>query len=945
MPSGENAQGTCSNANSADKIRRLERELKVAQERIRQLGDERTLTDTGPGLEASAPGEERLQLFIEHAPSAMAMFDREMRYLYASRRWRSDFGLGETELSGVSHYAIFPEMPEKWREAHRRAMAGEVLSAEADRFERANGSLQWVKWEIQPWSLPDGEIGGIVIFTEDVTETKLAVETLRESEARYRELVQNANSAILRWSNDGLITFFNEYAQTFFGWSADEALGQPVTILVPEQETTGTDLSGLVQNILDSPEDFANVINQNRCRDGRRVWMSWTNHALRNKRGEVVEILAVGSDISGRIAADEELQHQQRLLSEAEALSHTGAWEWDLASDHWVFSEEWSAIHGCRKRSLTSREFLAIVHPGDRELVQGALDALRRGVPYDLEHRVVREDDGTVRIVHARGQGLKDAAGQLGKAYGFAQDITGFRQAEEGRRRALVFAETLFEQSPTGIRVFEGETGFCIRANQAAADIAGGRVDMLLAQNFRELESWRDAGLVQVAENVLHDGVDTLVEADLNTSFGRQVAVQYQFSRFFVEGKPHLLIIGRDVTEEKRRAEERRHIEEQMLHVQKLESLGILAGGIAHDFNNILMAVMGNADLALRRLSPESPVVSYLQQVQAAASKATDLAHQMLAYSGRGKFVVESLDINRVIEEMMHMLEVSISKKAHLRFNFSEDLPAVEADATQLRQVIMNLVINASEAIGEKSGVIAISTGAFDCDVLYLRETWLDEGLSEGLYVYFEVADTGCGMDQSTITRIFDPFFTTKFTGRGLGMAAVLGIVRGHKGAIKVYSEVGKGTTFKVLMPAASRPARIFDETRSEPPWSGAGIVLLVDDEDTVRAVGKAMLGELGFEVITADNGKEAVALFRQRRQEITVVLMDLTMPHMGGEDAFREMRRIDPEVKVIITSGYNEQEVAPRFIGKRLSGFLQKPFRLSVLREALRAIDNRPSD
>ncbi len=409
-------------------------------------------------------------------------------------------------------------------------------------------------------------------------------------------------------------------------------------------------------------------------------------------------------------------------------------------------------------------------------------------------------------------------------------------------------------------------------------------------------------------------------------------------------GPGQFAVIATDISERVRSLEDKRKLEEQMFHAQKLESLGVLAGGIAHDFNNILMAIIGNADLALMRLPAEAPAVHNLRQIEQAAGKAADLARQMLAYSGRGRFVIEPLNLNRLVEEMLHMLQVSISKQAVLRVNYNQHLPMIEADATQLRQIVMNLVINASEAIGEKSGVIAISTGAMDCDRSYLQSTALDEQLSEGLYVFIEVADTGCGMDQHTLSHLFDPFFSTKFTGRGLGMAAVLGIVRGHRGAIKVYSEPEKGTTFKVLLPATTRPETLYDTKAAATDWRGSGTVLLVDDEETVRAVGKDMLLELGFEVLTASDGLEALKIFKEHRENLYGVLMDLTMPHMDGEQAFRELRRIAPEVRIIMTSGYNEQEVSQKFLGKGMSGFLQKPFRVSVLREALRALGEKPT-
>jgi PAS domain S-box-containing protein len=392
---------------------------------------------------------------------------------------------------------------------------------------------------------------------------------------------------------------------------------------------------------------------------------------------------------------------------------------------------------------------------------------------------------------------------------------------------------------------------------------------------------------------------------------------------------------NRDITEQKRQAEERRLFEQQMMHTQKLESLGVLAGGIAHDFNNILTSIVGNADIALMRTPSESLITENLKKIEKGAMRATDLAKQLLAYSGKGRFVVEPLDINRLIEEMIHLLEVSISKKAILRYNLSENLPSVEGDATQLRQIIMNIVINASDAIGDKSGVIAISTGCIDCDRNYLKGVWIEDGIPEGLYVYLEIADTGCGMDRETVSKIFDPFFTTKFTGRGLGMAAVLGIVKGHSGAIKVYSEPGKGTTFKVLLPAGERPAVIFNVDQNASDWKGYGKVLLVDDEETVCAIGSDMLRILGFEVITAADGNEALSRYKET-QGLRCVILDLTMPHKDGEQTFRELRMLDPEVRVIMSSGYNEHEINQKFAGKGLSGFIQKPYKLSTLKEVL---------
>jgi two-component system cell cycle sensor histidine kinase/response regulator CckA len=393
-----------------------------------------------------------------------------------------------------------------------------------------------------------------------------------------------------------------------------------------------------------------------------------------------------------------------------------------------------------------------------------------------------------------------------------------------------------------------------------------------------------------------------------------------------------------DITERKQVEEEKRNLEQQVQQAQKLESLGVLAGGIAHDFNNLLMVVLGHAELALKEISPMSGARGSITEITTAAIRAADLCRQMLAYAGKSSFALERVGLRELVEEMAHLLKTAISKKAILNLNLERGLPPIEADPSQIRQIVMNLIINASEAIGDRSGVITVSVGATRCDEEYLRRTELREDLAPGLYVHLEVTDTGGGMDAETRSRIFEPFFTTKFTGRGLGLAAVLGIVRAHKGALKVYSEPGKGTTFKILFPAMEETGKgaLTNESSPLADWHGKGTILLVDDEESLLALGARMLEHLGFTVLTAADGLQALELYRQRGKEIDLVLTDLTMPHMDGAKAFGELRRLNPEVRVVLASGYSHEDVASRFAGKGLSGVLQKPYTLAKLRESL---------
>lgn len=381
-------------------------------------------------------------------------------------------------------------------------------------------------------------------------------------------------------------------------------------------------------------------------------------------------------------------------------------------------------------------------------------------------------------------------------------------------------------------------------------------------------------------------------------------------------------------------------LQNQMEHTQRLESLGVLAGGIAHDFNNILTAIMGNVALAERRLDASSPAMDFLSRVEESTQSAANLCKQMLAYSGKGKFEIKPINLSDLVEDISRLMEVSIKKNVLLRYHIAPSLPAIEADESQLQQVILNLITNANEAIEDRSGVISLTTGMMYADSDYLLSTYTNTALPEGRYVYLEVSDTGCGMDAKTIGRIFDPFFTTKFTGRGLGMSAVVGIINSHRGALKVYSEVNRGTTFKILLPASGKEAFLTKEKLNiSENWQGHGTVLIVDDEDTIREVAAIMLEDMGYKTLTAVDGLEAVKIYKQYQSEICCVLLDMTMPRMDGSRCFNKLRKINPDVQVILSSGYTELDAAPEFIGKGLSGFIQKPYTPEALQEKMQEV------
>jgi PAS domain S-box-containing protein len=383
---------------------------------------------------------------------------------------------------------------------------------------------------------------------------------------------------------------------------------------------------------------------------------------------------------------------------------------------------------------------------------------------------------------------------------------------------------------------------------------------------------------------------------------------------------------------------ERRRAEENLRQAQKLESLGLLAGGIAHDFNNLLVGVIGNASLAEGILPPESPVVEILRCVIDAGEKAAHLTRQMLAYAGKGRFVLTPVSLPDLVRENVALVRSSVSKNIAFRVHASSDTPAVESDPGQMQQVIMNLILNAAESLGGNPGTVSITTAAVTLEKARIREGLDGWAVEPGRYAFLEVVDTGCGMDAATRERIFDPFFTTKFQGRGLGLAAVAGIVRTHRGGIELTTTPGAGSTFRVLLPAMASPVAPSAPTVSD-DLRGQGTVLFVDDEQAVRNFAQLALKQHGYDVLLAGSGQAAIDAIGSDGDLIRLVVLDLTMLGMNGEQTLSHLRELRPELDVIISSGYVEAEVLPLFKDSRIAGFLQKPYTAQQLARKVKTV------
>jgi PAS domain S-box-containing protein len=512
------------------------------------------------------------------------------------------------------------------------------------------------------------------------------------------------------------------------------------------------------------------------------------------------------------------------------------------------------------------------------------------------------------------------------------------RKAEAERADMAESLQLLLES--TGEGVFgEDREGRCVFVNRAAAEMLGYPREALLGRDLHSAVHYARAdGSPYPAEAcpihaVLRTGEprrgrdEVLFRAD-----GSSFPIEFSANPIKRDGRAEGVVVTfTDITE-------RRRSEEHILQSAKLESLGVLAGGIAHDFNNILTGILGNASLVLESLAEDDPQRSLLTEVVTAGERAADLTRQMLAFAGKGQFVLEAVDFSRVIQEISELLAATLPKPAKLRLDLAQNLPSVHADSRQIQQLIFNLVINAGEAIGDRPGLVTIETGVRDLPKGAPASPPFGR-LGPGRYVFAAVHDTGAGMDSATLARVFDPFFSTKFTGRGLGLAAALGIARAHRGVIQVESAPGQGSRFEFLAPVTDAQPRVIQMPAAHMEMIVGRTILVVDDEEVVRRTTQFVLERRGYRVLLAENGQQGVEIFRDMAHEISLVLLDLTMPVMGGEEAARYMHAIRHDVPILVSSGYNESEIARRFAGSRVAGFVRKPYTASVLLDRIQAI------
>ncbi|MFT3828481.1 MAG: PAS domain S-box protein [Opitutaceae bacterium] len=1011
--------------------------------------------------------EAQQRLFIEHAPAALAMFDREMRYLAASKRWIAMYKLAGKKLIGASHYETSPDIPPRWREIHRRGLAGEVLSAQADPYHHPDGTVQWERWEVRPWRNAEGEIGGIVVFVEDITARIVAEGALRESEERYRLLAENVGDVV--WVLDLAtmrMTYVSPSIARLRGLTPEEAMTEPVlNSLAPESATMIREsLPGRIAAFQAGDPQATTQVHEvrQRHRDGRWLWIETvttfvrgrgglqvvgvsrdigerkhieeelrgsetrfraavaaapvpifvqaegrfvylnaaavklfgandeaaligtsvldrfhaTDHARVRERirllneerqaapiveehilrcdGSVAEVevaavpfrvgerngaLVFAYDVTEQKHAREQWQLHETVLRETGEIAKVGGWSFDPSTGEGFWTEEVARIHDLDLSAKVSVEMgLGFYTEQSREKIRSALAAaVAEGRSYDLLLDMISAK-GVHKWVRTIGHPVMEN-GTVVRVRGSFQDVTELVGATEALRESEGRFRELAETINEVFWITDPSKTELIYLSPAFERIWGRPCAEVYANPIK----WADSLHPEDRARVLEAIVTKQVSGEYNETYriirpdGEMLWIRDRaFPVRDAAGKVVRIVgVAADITEKKR-------IEAQFLRTQRMEAIGALAGGVAHDLNNILTPVLMAASVV--KDSATGRDQELLGMIEQSARRGADIIRQLLAFSRGVEGERILLDARHLIREMASIIRETFPRAIALKVDAAADLWPVEANSTQLHQVLMNLCVNARDAMpaGGRLTIEARNRLIAAADV----SAPVTGALKPGPHVVIAVSDTGEGMSPETQARIFEPFFTTKAPGKGtgLGLSTVLGIVRSHGGHVRVYSESGKGSQFSIFLPARpSAEALVEDETAGVARGRGE-LVLLVDDEDPIRTAARAALEEHGYRVLEAADGAAALAHVREHAAELRLVVTDLMMPTLDGIGLTRQLRALNPSIGIIATSGLAQEEKRHELATLGVLELLPKPCGAVELLAAIRRVLDAPA-
>jgi PAS domain S-box-containing protein len=750
--------------------------------------------------------------------------------------------------------------------------------------------------------------GGLTVLFRDITERERAAEALREAHARAVWLARFPDEnprPVARVSAEGQVLYCNSVSAQEDAWGC--RVGEPAppwllplihrAVELGEPVERDVEVAGRSFSVTVAPfpaESYVNVYG-----------LDITERKLAEQ--------AIGE---ARNALEREKEVLQSVMNGARN-SHLVYL--DRNFDFVRVNETYAKTCGYAPDAMVGKNHFALYPDAENEAIftrvrDTGIPAESHDKPFvfpDQPERGVTYWDWTLNPV-------RDAAGNVDGLVFSLVETTDRVRAEQALRESEERYRALVDLAPEAVVVHQ--KGRYVYANSAGLRLFGAASpEELIGQRVLELIHPMDRDLVAARiQEVAEGGSVPARELRLLRLDGQVILTESAAAPIEYGGRPAVQVILRDVTE-------RRKLEERLAHAQKMEAIGLLAGGVAHDFNNLLVGVIGNASLAQEMLPPNSGALPLLERIVRTGEQAAYLTRQLLAYAGKGQIVMEPVDLSQLVREAADLIRSSIPNKITLHLDLADELPAVRADHGQINQIFMNLAINASEAIGSGPGMISIRTMIRDLDQGSLTGLAGAE-LRPGMHVCLEVADNGSGMDEETRAKVFDPFFTTKFLGRGLGLAAVAGIVRSHGGGIRVQSEPGRGSLFTVLLPVAEGEVAVAGAEPVAQQQRGEGTILLIDDEEIVLETAKSALERRGYEVLVAASGPAALRLFQREAARVTLVVLDLSMPGMGGDEVLPALRQIRPDVRVVVSSGYSQDQAMKYFQGQSGVGFIQKP-------------------
>ena len=882
--------------------------------------------------------EKVLRLFVENAPTALAMFDRQMRYLYVSPRWRQDYSLGDRPLKGFSHYEIFPEIPDKWREAHRRGLAGEVLRADEDPFEREDGTVQWVSWELRPWFKAGGTIGGIVISSKDITRRMRAQQSVAASEKKYRELLEAANSIVIRWDTEGIIRFINGYGAQFFGYRPDELINQPVMAIVPQiEKSSGRDLEAAVRAIAVQPQDYVCAPSENITKSGKTVWVAWTNKAITDDRGSVQEILSIGNDITPLKEAEAALKAQEEQFRVMFMKSSVAMAQADLVTGQFLrVNPAFCQFTGCAEEELLQHTFSDVTHPDDQEEDCAKIAALIKGdlASYQREKRYVRPD-GTVKWGQVTVNLLKDVNGRPLCTTAVIQDITENKSAEAKLQERELFYRQTIESIP-GMVFTTKPDGRADFHSQQWSDFTGIALEKQLGNRWSELlhpddqqrtfAAWRDAIEGRAPYNLeyrirRHDGVYEWFKVrarpirDENGKIVRWFGTAVNIDQ--------LVRTQSALQRAKEVAEAATQAKSQFL------------ANMSHELRTPMTGVLGMLDLALLgNLNGEQQ--NQLEMAKASAQSLLRILNDILDFSrieaGMLSLANEPFHLHETVHGAMELFRLESSRKGLiLELDFATDVPSlVIGDEGRVRQILINLLGNAVKFT--EQGKVALHVAAANNKT---SATW---------DITFSVIDTGIGIAKAQQDLLFKPFSQTdashsrRFGGTGLGLTIVRQVVQHMGGHVSFFSDPGQGSTFVVKLPLSEAMSDVERISTSPPttdrPKASQFRLLVVEDDPTIRKLLGIMLPKENFDFDAGCNGRDAISMWTPGKYDL--ILMDVQMPQMDGFEATRLIRAMEQEqgghVPIIALTAHAFATDQEKCLEAGMDAYLAKPIDFNEL-------------